>query len=104
MNLRRNCPNVAGTYTWSNNRFIPPEKTTCESSMLSAPAAIPAMIELSSTAGVHPRRGHPRLTGPDPLSHPTREPSLFGQRRHRDQPADDAKRSSSNSGVPLHHR
>ena len=54
VNSRRNCPNVAGAYTPPNSRGIPPERITSRSSMLSAPAAIPAMIEVSLPAGFTP--------------------------------------------------
>ncbi len=48
VNSRRNCPSVAGAYTPPNNPAMPPERITCRSSMLSAPAAIPAMIDVTS--------------------------------------------------------
>ena len=51
VNSRRNWPNVAPAYTPPNSRFIPPERITSRSSMLSAPAAIPAMIEVSFPPG-----------------------------------------------------
>jgi hypothetical protein len=38
---------VAHAYTPPNSFFIPPERITSRSSMLSAPAAIPAMTEVS---------------------------------------------------------
>ena len=54
VNSRRNWPSVAGAYTPPNSRGIPPERITSRSSMLSAPAAIPAMIEVSFPAGFAP--------------------------------------------------
>ena len=54
VNSRGNWPNVAQAYTPPNNRCIPPERITSRSSILSAPAAIPAMIEVSFGAGFTP--------------------------------------------------
>lgn len=51
VNFRSNCPNVAGAYTPPNSRPIPPVRITPRSSILSAPAAIPAMIEVIFPAG-----------------------------------------------------
>ena len=54
MNSRKNCPNVAGAYTPPNSRGVPPTRITSRSSMLSAPAAIPAMTDVSLAAGFTP--------------------------------------------------
>jgi hypothetical protein len=43
---------VALAYTPSKTRFIPPARTTSRSSKLSAPVAIPAMIEVSFGVGL----------------------------------------------------
>src|SRR6478752_2554425 len=56
VNSRRKIPNVDGAYTSSNTRGVPPARSTPASSMLSAPQAIAAMIEVSLPAG---------LTAPD---------------------------------------
>ena len=64
---------------------IPPERITCRSSMLSAPAAIPAMIELSFPAGFTPAETTRVCTELDPLGDQLRQPGLLGQRHHRDQ-------------------
>jgi hypothetical protein len=45
---------VVAAYTPANNCFIPPDRITSRSSMLSAPAAIPAMTEVSFPAGFAP--------------------------------------------------
>ncbi len=45
---------MAGAYTSLKTRFIPPARINSRSSMLSAPAAIPAMIEVSFPAGFTP--------------------------------------------------
>ena len=52
--LAQELPNVAGAYTPPNSRFIPPARIRSRSSMQSAPAAIPAMIEVSFPAGFTP--------------------------------------------------
>jgi hypothetical protein len=51
VNPRRNWPNVAHAYTPPNSRDMPPERITSRSSMHSAPAAIPAIIDVSLPAG-----------------------------------------------------
>ena len=56
VNSRKKIPNVEGAYTSSNTRAVPPARNTPASSMLSAPQAIAAMIEVSLPAG---------LTAPD---------------------------------------
>ena len=103
MNSRRNSPNVAGAYTPVNNRFIPPERITCKSSMLSALAAIPAMIEVAFPAGFTP--AEPTLVFPirtrsaiNSVSPACSANAITGTR-----PAHDTKRSSSNNGVALAH-
>jgi hypothetical protein len=94
VNSRRNWPNVAQAYTASNSNGIPPERITSRSSMLSAPAAIPAMIEVifpagftaadltrvasnatrSETSSDSPARSASAITGPSPAND-TRLPS-----------------------------
>jgi hypothetical protein len=54
VNSRSNCPTVAHAYTPVNSLFIPPERITSASSMLSAPAVIPATIEVIFPAGFTP--------------------------------------------------
>jgi hypothetical protein len=53
--------------------------------MLSAPAAIPAMIADSFLAGFAPGRGDPARLPPDPLTDQLRQAGLLGQTHHRDQ-------------------
>ena len=103
VNSRRNCPNVAGAYTCSNNRVIPPERITCRSSMLSAPAAIPAMIELSFPAGFTPAdatRVSPSATRSATSSD---SPACSANAITGTSPTYDTRSSSSNSGVALDH-
>ena len=52
VNSRRRIPNVAHAYTPPNSFFIPPDRITSRSSILSAPAAIPAIIEVSFGVGL----------------------------------------------------
>ena len=54
VNSRSNWPTVAQAYTPANSRSMPPERITSRSSMQSAPAAIPAMIEVIFPAGFTP--------------------------------------------------
>jgi hypothetical protein len=56
VNSRKKIPNVQGAYTSPNTRGVPPARNTLTSSMLSAPQAMPPMIEVSFPAG---------LTAPD---------------------------------------
>src|SRR6185312_15184223 len=56
VNSRKKIPNVDGAYTSLNTRGVPPARSTPASSMLSAPQAIAATIEVSLPAG---------LTAPD---------------------------------------
>src|SRR5215207_4688754 len=51
VNSRNNVPTVDGAYTPPNTVFMPPERSTSISSMLSAPAHIPAISVLSFGAG-----------------------------------------------------
>ncbi|BBZ07542.1 hypothetical protein MDOR_17110 [Mycolicibacterium doricum] len=51
VNSRKKIPNVDGAYTSSNTRGVPPARSTLPSSMLSAPQAIAAMIEVSLPTG-----------------------------------------------------
>src|SRR6478735_2965685 len=57
LNSRNKVPIVEGAYTSSNRVFMPPERTTSTSSMLSAPAHIPPIRVASFGAG---------LADPDP--------------------------------------
>jgi hypothetical protein len=50
-NSRNSVPSVDGAYTPSNNVGIPPERSTSRSSMLSAPAHVPAITLSSFAAG-----------------------------------------------------
>jgi hypothetical protein len=52
VNSRNNVPTVEGAYTPSNSVFIPPLRTTSMSSMLSAPAHMPATTVASLGAGL----------------------------------------------------
>ena len=51
VNSRRRVPTVDGAYTPPNTVFMPPERSTSISSMLSAPAHIPAISVVSFGAG-----------------------------------------------------
>ena len=51
VNSRSSMPNVDGAYTAPNRFFIPPARITSRSSMLSAPAPIPAITAVSFAAG-----------------------------------------------------
>ena len=68
--------------------------------MLSAPAAIPAMIEVSFPAGFTPAEAT-RVSDAnrDLLVEQLREPGLLGQPITGTRPAHDTRFSSSNSGV-----
>jgi hypothetical protein len=99
VNSRRNWPGVAGAYTPANSRFMPPERIICRSSMLSAPAAIPAMIEATLPAGFTPAeatRVRPSRTRPSTSSE---SPAWSASAITGTRPADDTRCSSSNSGV-----
>src|SRR6476646_1710875 len=52
VNSRKKIPNVDGAYTSLNTRGVPPARSTPASSMLSAPQAIAATIEVSLPAGL----------------------------------------------------
>jgi hypothetical protein len=52
VNSRRKIPNVAQAYTPPKSFFIPPDRTTSRSSMLSAPAASPATTDISFAVGL----------------------------------------------------
>ena len=52
VNSRNKVPNVDGAYTPSNSVFTPPLRTTSMSSMLSAPAHMPATTVASFGAGL----------------------------------------------------
>ena len=51
LNSRNNTPRVEGAYTPSNRVGIPPARSTSRSSMLSAPAHIPAITLISLGTG-----------------------------------------------------
>ena len=52
MNSRNSVPMVEGAYTASKRVFIPPERTISRSSILSAPAHIPAITVVSYGDGL----------------------------------------------------
>ena len=101
VNSRSNCPNVAGAYTPPNSRGMPPARITSKSSMQSAPAAIPAMTEVSLPAGFTPAD----LTLVDLNS--TRSasrsdrPARSANAITGTSPAHDTRSSSSNTGAAL---
>ena len=68
VNSRSSWPSVAGAYTPPNSRPIPPQRITSRSSMQSAPAAIPAMIEVSFPAGFAPAEATRQVLNTDPLA------------------------------------
>ena len=99
VNSRRNWPSVAGAYTPPNSRGIPPERITSRSSMLSASAAIPAMIEVSFPAGFTPAEAtlDVRILTLSSINadKPARSASPISGAR----PAHDTRFSSSKTGV-----
>jgi len=103
VNSRSICPSVAGAYTPPKTCFIPPERITSSSSMQSAPAAIPAMTEVSLPAGFTPAD----LTfvvlnvtrSPISSDRPARSASAITGTS----PAHDTRCSSSNSSVARDH-
>jgi hypothetical protein len=89
---------VADAYTSANSRGIPPERIRSRSSMLSAPAAIPAMIEVSLPAGFAPADFTlvaPIATLPEISSD---RPACWASAITGTSPAYDTRLSSSNSG------
>ena len=54
MNARKNVPNVEGARPAVNTRSIPPWRSRSMSSMLSAPATIPATSAATFTSGLDP--------------------------------------------------
>ncbi|MET3808869.1 hypothetical protein ABIB25_005899 [Nakamurella sp. UYEF19] len=54
MKARRNVPNVEGAFTPGSTLETAPSRRTARSSMLSAPASIPATIEETFAAGSAP--------------------------------------------------
>ena len=84
--LAQEDPQVEGAYTSLNTRGVPPARSTLTSSMLSAPQAIAAMIEVSLPAGLTA----PDLTRVDgrstcsPIN--SRKTGLLSQFQHRHQP------------------
>jgi hypothetical protein len=106
VNSRRNWPRVAGAYTPPNSRAIPPDRITSRSSIQSAPAAIPATIEVSLPAGftaaeatrVEPKQSNVTRSAINPDSPVCSASSITGTR-----PAHDTRFSSSNNGVLRDH-
>ena len=94
---------MAGAYTCSNSRVIPPERITCRSSMLSAPAAIPAMIELSFPAGFTPAEATRVSPSATRSAISCDSPACSANAITGTKPASDTRSSSSNSGVALDH-
>ena len=85
VNSRKKIPNVDGAYTSSNTRGVPPARSTLTSSMLSAPQAIAAMIEVSLPAGLT-APDFTRVDGRSTCSSiNSRKPGLLSQFQHRHQ-------------------
>jgi hypothetical protein len=103
VNSRRNWPNVAGADTPVNTRFTPPERTTCKSSMLSAPAAIHAMIEVSFPAGFTPADATRAEASPTRSQIRASSPACSANAITGTSPTRETKRSSSKTGVALDH-
>jgi hypothetical protein len=103
VNSRRNCPNVAGAYTSANSRFIPPERITCRSSIQSAPATIPATIEVSFPTGFTPAEATRVEATDTPSATSSESPARSASAITGTRPAEDTSRSSSNSGLALDH-
>jgi hypothetical protein len=103
VNSGRNWPSVAGAYTWSNRRGIPPDLIRSRSSMQSAPAAIPAMIEPSLPAGFTPAEATlVVLIATLPATSPDR-PARSASAITGTKPAHDTRFSSSKTGVARDH-
>ena len=100
--LPQELTHVAGAYTPAERPVIPPERITSKSSMLSAPAAIPAMIEVTFPAGFTPAEATRRLTRAGPASASSSDsPACSASAITGTRPAHDTRWASSNSGVAL---
>ena len=86
VNSRNSVPTVEGAYTPSNSVFIPPLRSTSTSSMLSAPAHMPAISVASFGAGLAEPGLDPRRCDLDLVGQQSEQPGLLGQRHHRHQP------------------
>ncbi len=103
VNSRSNWPSVADAYTPPNTRSMPPERITSRSSMHSAPAAIPAMIEVIFPAGFTPADAtrddlNPTRSAISPDSPARSARPITGTR-----PACDTMFASSKTGVARDH-
>jgi hypothetical protein len=87
--LRRNDPNIDGAYARANNRPMPPCRSRCMSSMLSAPATIPATNATTFNPGCAPRSvgtvNRASARSADPPAQPTQPPEP-GPQPTRDSP------------------
>ena len=90
-------------YTPPNSRGIPPERITSRSSMLSAPAAIPAMIEVSFPAGFTPAEATFDTLNLTRCPISSDSPARSARAITGTRPAHDTKCSSSNTGVARDH-
>ena len=94
---------MAGAYTAPNIRFIPPERTTCKSSMLSAPAAIPAMIVVIFPAGFTPAEATRTESNETRSLTSWDRPACSASAITGTNPAHDTRFSSSEIGVAVDH-
>jgi hypothetical protein len=101
--LAQELPKVAGAYTPPNSSGMPPERITSRSSMLSAFAAIPAMIEVSFPAGFTPADATRLDSSLTRSAISSDSPACSANAITGTSPMHDTKCSSSNSGVALDH-
>jgi hypothetical protein len=93
VNVRRNEPNVDGAYAFANSLPIPPCRNNAMSSMLSAPATIPATSEATFNPGFAPLSvGTVRCA-----SASRRRPADSARASTGTSPADDTRFGSSNT-------
>ncbi len=92
-----------GAYTAPKSRGIPPERTTSRSSMLSAPAAIPAMIEVTLPAGFTPAEATRLEAKLSRSATSSDSPACSASAITGASPAHDTKWWSSKIGVALDH-
>ena len=86
VNSRNKVPIVDGAYTPSNRVFMPPLRTTSMSSILSAPAHMPATSGRQLRRRIGRPRLDPRHRDADLLVKQTPQAGLLGQSHHRHQP------------------
>src|SRR4029077_16226283 len=97
VNSRKKIPSVEGAYTSSNTRGVPPARSTPASSMLSAPQAIAAIIDVNFPTGFT-APDFTRVDGRSTRSSINRErPACSASSNTGTRPAADTKFCSSNT-------